>query len=143
MTRSLFLLICGTVIGCVPCTKVLLETTPLPNASVLTKNNTASSDSLVPYDRPPELIGGYDVIKKLLKYPEGARKSCLEAKVLVQLVVNELGYVEHAEPLTDDKGWGFNDAALTALKQTKWIPATQNGKPSKCRISVPIYFKLK
>jgi protein TonB len=106
------------------------------------KADSTAKDS-VAYDGPPEMVGGYDFVRNNLKYPENARKNCLEAQVKFQIVVDEKGDVIQAVALQDDKGWGFNDAGLAVLKKSKWKPVTQKGQPAKCRVLIPIAFRLK
>ena len=39
-------------------------------------------------------------------------------------------------------GGGLDEAALDAIKQTKFTPGKQKGKPVKVQVSIPIVFKL-
>lgn len=48
----------------------------------------------IPYDVPPEPIGGLAAIQKKIVYPELARKAGIEGTVTLQVFVNERGLVE-------------------------------------------------
>ncbi len=39
-------------------------------------------------------------------------------------------------------GAGCDEAAIDAVKQTKFTPGKQKGKPVKVQVSIPIVFKL-
>ena len=97
----------------------------------------------VPYDEPPQMIGGLAALKKYLEYPEIARKAGIEAQVVVGVLVDEKGNTLKTQVLkgTGSK-LGFEDAASKALMQMKWKPAYQRDKPVKVWISIPVRFKL-
>ncbi len=90
----------------------------------------------------PELIGGLASIQKNIYYTELARRAEIEGKVIIEFVVGKNGDVEEADVL---KGI-FEDLdtiALNAVKQAKFIPALQRGKPVRVKMWMPIVFKLK
>lgn len=96
---------------------------------------------LVSVDQMPEVIGGLGSILSKIKYPEIAKRAGIEGKVYVQAFIDENGNVVSAKILKGI-GAGCDEAALDAVKQTKFIPGKQRGKPVKTQVSIPIMFKL-
>ena len=144
----LLLLLSVISFSCFPCNTVDLATKPLEtkNSTIpLETKDTASvtKDLFVPYDTPPDLVGGFDFVRQTLRYPERARQNCLQAKVIFAVVISENGEPISIEPMTDDQGWGFNEAGIECMKKSKWRPALGHGKPVKVRIQIPINFKLR
>jgi len=56
-------------------------------------------------------------------------------------MIDENGNVVNADVLKGI-GAGCDEAALTAVRETKFNPGRQRGKPVKVRISVPIIFNI-
>ncbi|MFQ5825271.1 MAG: energy transducer TonB [bacterium] len=97
----------------------------------------------VPYDEPPELIGGYIAIKKQLKYPELALKSGIQGTVVVGILIDEKGNSIKTQILKDSgKNVGFEEAAQEALMAVKWKPAMQRDHYVKVWVSIPIHFVI-
>jgi protein TonB len=95
----------------------------------------------VAVEEMPEPIGGIQAIQSKIVYPEIAKRAGVEGKVYVLAFVNEQGDVTKAEILKG-LGAGLDEAALSAVKQTKFKPGKQRGKPVKVQVSIPIVFKL-
>ena len=93
-------------------------------------------------EQMPELIGGIGSVQKLVKYPEMAKRAGIEGRVVIQFVVNETGQIENPQVIRRIGG-GCDEAALEAVKQAKFIPGMQRGRPVRVQYSVPITFKLK
>ena len=90
----------------------------------------------------PELIGGLGEIQRKIKYPEIARKAGVEGRVILQFIVNENGDV--TEPtVVRGIGAGCDEEALRVVREAKFKPGKQRGKPVKVKMSLPITFKLK
>ena len=98
-----------------------------------------SPDDFVDVSEEPEPI---QPIEKLIVYPEVARSSGLEGKVVVQALIGMDGTVEIVDVLKSDYDL-FKDAAIDAMKRAKFTPARQNGTPLKIWITRTINFKLK
>ena len=47
----------------------------------------------IPYDEPPEPLGGFAAIQRNVVYPEIAQEAGIEGQVIVQAFVNEFGFV--------------------------------------------------
>ncbi|RMF69444.1 MAG: energy transducer TonB [Calditrichaeota bacterium] len=97
----------------------------------------------VPYDEAPYPIGGYEAIKKRLRYPEIARKAGIEGRVVVGVLIDEHGNPRKTQILKDSGSRvGFEEAAEAAVMSVKWKPAKQRDRPVKVWVSIPINFKL-
>ena len=80
--------------------------------------------------KPFELYG--NDIPKHIKNPVG--------KMEVQFDINENGEVEN--PIVIDTfNLELNDVVIDKVKQSKYEPAIQNGRPIKVRFKLPIIFK--
>jgi len=101
-------------------------------------NHRSNSD----YDVPPMPVGGFRAIHNNLDYPEIQRRLGIQGVVVVKIMINESGEVtdaiviRHLAPALDQ-------AVIRAVCAVKWKPATQNGKPVKAEIGMPISFKLR
>ncbi len=90
----------------------------------------------------PDLIGGLGEIQKKIRYPEIARKAGVEGRVILQFIVDENGKV--TEPaVVRGIGAGCDEEALRVVREAKFKPGKQRGKPVKVKMSLPITFKLK
>jgi protein TonB len=95
----------------------------------------------VAVEEMPEPIGGIGAIQKLIVYPEIAKRAGVEGKVYVLAFVDESGNVTGAK-IIKGIGAGCDEAALDAVRQTKFNPGKQRGTPVKVQVSIPIVFKL-
>ena len=76
------------------------------------------------------------------KYPEVASKAGKEGQVLLQATIDENGIPQDIVAITDI-GFGFEEAAIAALKKTTFRPATKGGNPISLQVEVPYSFLLK
>ena len=97
----------------------------------------------VPYDEPPEPIGGFQAIQRKLEYPEIARKAGIEGTVIIYAKIDEKGNVVKTKVVKPLGNSGCNEAAIKAIRAVKWKPAKQRDKPVTVWVSVPVKFKLK
>lgn len=95
----------------------------------------------VAVEEMPELIGGLKSLQEKIVYPEEAKKQGIEGKVYVLAFIDENGNVASAK-IIKGIGGGCDEAALDAIKQTKFTPGKQKGNPVKVQVSIPIVFKL-
>jgi TonB family protein len=74
-------------------------------------------------------------------YTEIARKARIQGVVIVQAIIDKEGNVTNVKVL---KGlpMGLEDAAVEAMKQWKFKPATLNGKPVTVYYNLTVNFKL-
>ena len=92
-------------------------------------------------DEQPEPIGGIEGIAKNIVYPEKAKQEKIQGMVMLKVEINEKGevgniYIERGvDKLLDE-------AAIKAVKATKFTPGILNGKKVKAEVLIPIRFKL-
>jgi protein TonB len=95
----------------------------------------------VAVEEMPEPIGGIGEIQKKIVYPEIAKRAGVEGKVYVLAFVDESGTVTDAK-IIKGIGAGCDEAALNAVKKTKFKPGKQRGKAVRVQVSIPVVFKL-
>ena len=95
----------------------------------------------VAVEQQPQPIGGLEAIQKRIVYPEIAKRAGVQGRVFVKAFVDENGNVVKTE-LLKGIGAGCDEAAMEAVKNTKFIPGKQRGKAVKVQVSIPIVFKL-
>jgi periplasmic protein TonB len=96
----------------------------------------------VAVEEMPEPVGGIAGIQSRIVYPDFAIRAGVEGKVHVLAFVDETGIVTKVEILKG-LGAGLDEVAMNAVKQTKFKPGKQRGKPVKVQMSIPIIFRLK
>ena len=74
--------------------------------------------------RPPELIGGTDLV-----YPSEARAAGVEGRVLVRYDVTADGRVENAAVVSAEPSGVFENEALAAVRSWRFRPSAKEGKP--------------
>ncbi len=95
-----------------------------------------------------ETAQGYDTLPKLLEhtppvYPEKFLLGKEDASVLLRLRINEAGNVVGASVLKTSGDTALDQAALVAVKDWKYSPALQGGKPVPIAIQQEVRFSLK
>jgi len=98
-------------------------------------------DFFVAVENMPKLKGGLAGLQKKINYPEMARKAGIEGRVIIQFVVTENGNVEDPRVIRGIGG-GADEEALRIVKQAKFEPGRQRGKPVRVQYSLPITFQL-
>lgn len=104
-------------------------------------SDDAEEDFFVVVETMPQLKGGLAELQRKVKYPEMARRAGIEGRVTVQFIVNEEGKVENPRVIRGIGG-GCDEAALEAVKQAKFSPGMQRGRPVRVQYSLPIVFRL-
>ncbi len=101
-----------------------------------------AQDVIPPAKPPPQLTKppGLEHFVEAV-YPEAARASGLQARVLLEVDISATGEVTHATVLTP-AGHGFDEAALAAVQQFHFTPAEVDGKPAAVRINYVYHFVL-
>ncbi len=108
-------------------THALAQSTPDPSPN----------DYIDVSQEPSEL----EPLESLIIYPEAARRSGLEGKVTLQVLINKDGSVEKVQVLKSTNDI-FEDAAINAMKRAHFTPAMNNGTPLKIWITRTINFRL-
>lgn len=96
----------------------------------------------IPYDEAPEPIGGFSAIQRNVVYPEIAQEAGIEGTVVIQAFVNEFGKVTDCVVLKGVPNTGLDEAAIDAIKKTRFKPAKQRDRNVGVYISIPVIFKL-
>jgi len=112
---------------------------PPPEAQ---EEDTGPRIRFIPYDEPPEPMGGFAAIQRNIIYPEIAQEAGIEGTVVVQAYVNEFGIVSECVILKGVPNTGLDEAAAAAIKKTKFKPAKQRDRNVGVYISIPVIFKL-
>ncbi|MFN1835177.1 TonB family protein [Balneola sp. MJW-20] len=103
--------------------------------------SSGEEDFFVVVEEMPKLIGGIKSISSKIQYPESARRAGIEGRVIVQFIVNKNGDVEDAE-VVRGIGGGADEEALRVIRDAKFEPGVQRGRPVRVQFSMPVVFKL-
>ena len=95
--------------------------------------------TFIPFDKPPKPKRGLG-IKPV--YPEIAQEAGIEGTVYVQFFIDKKGNVTEAWVQKGIPNTGLNEAALAAVKKSKWKPAQQRDKKVGVWQTVPVKFEL-
>jgi len=91
----------------------------------------------IPYDKPPKPI---IPIKPV--YPEIAQEAGIEGTIYIQFFIDKKGRVTDAWVQKGIPNTGLDEAALAAVKKSKWKPAQQRDKKVGVWQTVPVKFEL-
>jgi periplasmic protein TonB len=75
-------------------------------------------------------------------YPALAKRLAKEGTVLLRVTIDERGRPLGIEVLKN-AGFGFDEEAVRAVKDSSFVPAKRDGKPLACSVLLPIRFVLK
>lgn len=81
------------------------------------------------------------IVRAVPKYPVRAKRLGKEGTVLLLLTLNEKGRLVNAD-VVEKAGFGFEEAALSAVRQSVFRPARRDGHAVVCRVYLPIVFLL-
>lgn len=96
----------------------------------------------IAYDEAPQPIGGFRAIQQNIVYPEIAREAGIEGKVVIRSFIDKNGDVQECEVDQGIPNTGLNEAAINAIKRTKFKPAMQRDRKVGVWISIPVFFRL-
>ena len=94
--------------------------------------------AFIPYDLAPRAKTAIRPI-----YPEIAQEAGIEGVVVVQAFIDERGRVKETLILKGVPNTGLDEAAMEAIRRTKFHPAEQRERPVGVWISIPVNFRLK
>ena len=83
------------------------------------------------------------MMQEKLYYTEIAKRIGIEGKVILTAIIDKHGEVIGKRRFTNSLFDDLDKIALNAVKELKFIPGKQRGKPVIVRMSIPIVFKLK
>lgn len=115
-----------------------------PIADLTKTDDTLGSDSLNVPDIDTSEEG---VTKPRIKtqrkpeYPQNAKRAEKEGTVILQATVGVDGVAKNIIALTD-LGYGFEEAAIQALKKFRFVPAEKKGEKIEFLVKIPFEFKL-
>ena len=116
-------------------------TMDLPPPPKAFKEEEEEEEVFVVVEQMPELIGGITSIQQLITYPEMALNAGIEGRVVVQFIIDVNGNVN--DPIVvRGIGGGCDEEAVRAVREAKFIPGKQRGKPVRVRYSLPVTFRL-
>jgi len=92
----------------------------------------------IPYDDPP-----VSMTPIRPKYPEIAQEAGIEGVVVVQAFIDEKGRVKETLILKGVPNTGLDEAAMEAIRSTRFKPAKQRERAVGVWISIPVNFRLK
>ena len=92
----------------------------------------------IPYDDPPVAVSPIRP-----RYPEIAQEAGIEGVVVVQAFIDEKGRVKETLILKGVPNTGLDEAAMEAIRKTRFRPAKQRERAVGVWISIPVNFRLK
>ena len=113
-----------------------VESLPDPAATPAT---APGSGALIPIDEADSLP--VSLSRQAPVYSEQAKQMRLSGTVIMNLLINEKGTVDHAVLVIGVPGADLNESAIRAAKTWTYRPATKNGVPVKVWKSEQIVFK--
>ncbi|MEL6772608.1 MAG: energy transducer TonB [Bacteroidota bacterium] len=90
----------------------------------------------------PNEAEGMAALQGCIRYPEMAKRAGIEGRVFVQFVVDERGNVVSPQ-VVRGIGGGTDDEALRCVRDLKFRPGMQRGRPVKVQFSLPVTFRLR
>ena len=92
----------------------------------------------IPYDDPPVAMSPIRP-----RYPEIAQEAGIEGVVVVQAFIDEKGRVKETLILKGVPNTGLDEAAMEAIRKTRFRPAKQRERAVGVWISIPVNVRLK
>ena len=129
---------------------IILDNNEIDLSKDLGKPNPFIDKPVLPEEPPtfmwsevmPEPIGGLAAIQSKVKYTEIAKRIGVEGRVIIEATIDITGDVIDAE-IIRGLGFGLDEQALSAVRNTRFSPGLQRGKPVKVKMNIPIKFVLK
>jgi len=93
----------------------------------------------VAVDQMPVPVGGYESINEEAVYPRQAKVNNIQGTVYVLAFIDERGYVNKTS-LIKGIGYGCDQAAIQAVKSTRFQPGILHGQTVKVQLTIPVIF---
>ena len=100
-------------------------------------SSDAPNVTFIPYDIPPKPIIPINPV-----YPEIAQEAGIEGTIYIQFFIDKKGVVTEAWVHKGIPNTGLDEAALEAVKKSRWKPAQQGDKEVGVWQTVPVKFEL-
>ncbi len=88
-------------------------------------------------DTPPRIIRAIPPV-----YPYEAKEQQLNGRVVLRFIVDTEGWACEPEVISAEPEGIFDQAALDAVAEYQFTPATKDGKPVNCIVMMPVVFKM-
>ncbi|MFA7421771.1 MAG: TonB family protein [Melioribacteraceae bacterium] len=117
------------------------------DAPLLSENNQAKPEPKNEIVKPADVftkalpIEGITAIQNKIVYPEHAKSFGLEGEVVLLATIDELGNLVNTS-VKKGIGLGCDEAAVDAVKKSKFTAATKNGEPFRSEIELALEFRL-
>ena len=111
-----------------------------PPSELINKQSINDTAYLINVDVKPKPIGGIAVIYKKLVYPPEARKDKIQGIVEILAFIDNNGNVDSTKVI-NGLGYGCDEAAQAAVKDTKFDPALIKGEPVKSQLKISVEFR--
>ncbi len=85
----------------------------------------------------------HPLVEVPLRYPEDAAKRDVSGRVVLLLLIDELGMVVEANVISAEPAGVFEEAALESFRHVQFSPAQRNGRVVKSRLPVEVTFDPK
>lgn len=89
----------------------------------------------------PKPSGGIIKLLSILRYPPQAKRKKIEGDVIIEAIINEIGFVTSAEILKGI-GYGCDQEAKSAIIKTQFEPGRKDGKDVESIIEIAVPFIL-
>jgi protein TonB len=115
------------------------------NVALASNNNETlkpgDEDYLAIAETMPEPAAGLPALMKKINYPNMARKAGIEGKVIAMVYVGESGDVENVKIIKGLEA-GCSEEVERVLRDSKFKPGSNQGKPVKVKMAMAFQFKL-
>ena len=112
----------------------------VPREKEASPDTTASETVLDAAEKMPEPVGGMEAFLKSVRYPDSAAKVALEGDVVVRFIVDEEGRARDIEVMSGI-GAGCDEEAVRAVREARFVPGMQDGRPVKVKMTLVIPFR--
>jgi len=93
-------------------------------------------------DEQPVLIGGLEGIASRVEYPELQKRAGVEGTTILQFIVEKDGSVGDIRVIRSAGNDGLDQAAIAAVRPSRFEPGRIDGEPVRVRFAVPVTFRL-
>ncbi|MEM8556996.1 MAG: energy transducer TonB [Bacteroidota bacterium] len=97
-------------------------------------------------EQQPEIIPnneeGLAALQGCVRYPEMAKRAGIEGMVSLQFIVDERGNVVNPQ-VVRSLGGGTDEEAIRCVRELRFRPGMQRGRPVKVQFSLPVRFRLR
>jgi TonB family protein len=110
----------------------------MPVLVAVTVREQLSEPSVWPVDG--DVVASEELSRVGVVYPPEAKKAGKEGAVIIDVIIDETGAISWTE-IAHHADQALDDAALAAVRQWRYRPATRNGKPVATWRSITVRFK--